>query len=312
MFLQIFFSSVLFFSLILPASYGAQNGCIQDKNFPPCGGQSGRCTQNSDYSLGGFVADTATVEVNAAGKNIPYLDRYTQVCDFARVSGQARVSDNAQIFDNAWVSGNARIYGNVMVFGDAQVYGSARVYGDAQVFQGGQVFEEAWVAGYARVYENAQVAGNARVFGKSFIYGDALVSGNTEISGSARIFGTAWISGDARVYKGDHHIPAQENLLIFSQDGIRISAYGQTELSPELKARVADCLKYLNAAEKDDICSICLDPIREQFHLGCVVYTRCQHTFCQECFDRSLERDSRCSLCRQEHVAQKRVELEWE
>ena len=53
---------------------------------------------NPDGSLGGWVADTATVS------------------------------------PTAWVSGNAKVYGNAWVFGNAKVYGNAEVSGNAEVF----------------------------------------------------------------------------------------------------------------------------------------------------------------------------------
>lgn len=64
---------------------------------------------------GGWVADTARVEVSAY------------------VSEEARVSGEARVFGRARVSGQALVSGQAQVFGQARVSGEARVSGRAWV-----------------------------------------------------------------------------------------------------------------------------------------------------------------------------------
>ena len=67
--------------------------------------------RNPDGSIGGWVADTASVD------------------DTAYISENAKVFGTAQVFENARVSGNAQVFGNAEVFGTAHVYGNAQVFG---------------------------------------------------------------------------------------------------------------------------------------------------------------------------------------
>jgi carbonic anhydrase/acetyltransferase-like protein (isoleucine patch superfamily) len=112
---------------------------------------------NPDGSLGGWVADTATVSATVF------------------VEGKARVYGNARVSGKAWVSGDAQVYGNAQVFENALVSGKAWVSGKARVSEEARVYGNAWVCGNACVSEKAWVCGDARVYGK------ARVSGDTEI-----------------------------------------------------------------------------------------------------------------------------------
>src|SRR5690348_16547562 len=80
------------------SSYAARDWCIGGTNLPPCNGAPGKCTRNSDGSKGGFVADSAFVEKSwFLGWNVPYIDRYAQVCETAHVFGAARILNYSQI-----------------------------------------------------------------------------------------------------------------------------------------------------------------------------------------------------------------------
>jgi hypothetical protein len=96
---------------------------------------------NPDGSLGGWVADTATVEPTA------YVGPDARVYENAQVFGDAQVYENAQVF------GDARVYGKAQVYGRAWVFGTARVFGDARVYGNAQVFGDARVRGTAVMYE---------------------------------------------------------------------------------------------------------------------------------------------------------------
>jgi hypothetical protein len=103
---------------------------------------------NPDGSLGGWVADTATVEPTAYVGPDARVYGTARVFENAWVGGDAFVSENAWVFGDAWVGGNARVYGNALVFENALVHGKAQVFANAQV-RG-----TAWVFGNARVFEN--------------------------------------------------------------------------------------------------------------------------------------------------------------
>ena len=169
-----FLSSLFLFSSSLFA-FAADDWCIENPAHPPCEGLPGNCTINSDGSLGGFVADTANVESTSIcgffSKNIPYLARYTQVCDSAVVAG------NAQILEYAQVYGNARVFQNAIIFGHARIFENARVYGFAFVYENALVCENALVSGHAYVYGNARVSGDALVFQDARIQGNDILFG---------------------------------------------------------------------------------------------------------------------------------------
>jgi hypothetical protein len=95
--------------------------------------------RNLNGSLGGWVADTATVEPTVY------------------VGPNAWVYGSAEVFGSVHVCGNARVYGDAFLDGNVWVCGNARVYGDAEV------------CGNAQVHEDAEVCGNAEVFGNTVL-----------------------------------------------------------------------------------------------------------------------------------------------
>ena len=137
MILRSFIFISLFSFLFITPIYAADNWCIQDPENLPCNGVPGECTINSNGSLGGFVAETATVElviINGLKRNKPFIGLHTSICETAQVTG------NAWIYGNAWVYGAAQVYGSAQITGDAQVFGHARVYGDTYVCGDAQIF----------------------------------------------------------------------------------------------------------------------------------------------------------------------------
>ncbi len=246
-----------FFTTIL-ASYSAEGEwCIDDFNHPPCNGAPGACTLNSDGSLGGFVANTATVQktiISLLQKNRPFISQFAQICDqaeisglskilgTAKVTGNAKVYGHTQIADSAEISGQAKVYGrariweNAKIFGDAQVYGNASVYGHAKIYERAQVF------GYSMIRKNAQVAGSAQVYQQAQVYEDASVFekatlfGESHVYGKSRVFGNAMIYERARVYDESF---IYQNAKIYGQAHIHGQAHvfgnlhilGQTHLS---------------------------------------------------------------------------------
>lgn len=76
---------------------------------------------------GGWVAESATVDLLAFVGPDAKVSGNALVSYYAVVSDNAQVADNAKVYDNALVSDNARVYDNAEVSGNAQVSGSAKV-----------------------------------------------------------------------------------------------------------------------------------------------------------------------------------------
>ena len=80
---------------------------------------------NPDGSIGGWVADTASV------------------ASTVWVGYEAQVFGNAQVLGNAWVGIYAKVYGNAKLFDNAQIFDDARICGNAMVFGNAKVFGDA-------------------------------------------------------------------------------------------------------------------------------------------------------------------------
>jgi len=104
---------------------------------------------NNDDTLGGWVADTATV------------------------------APTAHVERTAVVYGNAKIFQRVYVKGHSEVYGDARLYDDAQIMEHAKVF------GKSNVYGNARVGGHVSVSGNAYVGCISQIAGGTLIFGTA-------------------------------------------------------------------------------------------------------------------------------
>ncbi len=85
----------LFSFLFIIPIYAADDWCITDWENLPCYHAPGRCTVNFDGSLGGFVANTATVEsvmVSGLSRNEPYIGLEVNICDNAHVTDHALIT----------------------------------------------------------------------------------------------------------------------------------------------------------------------------------------------------------------------------
>lgn len=110
---------------------------------------------------GGFVAESAQVDVSAhvaAGAMV--LDR-AQVLGNARIEDFAIVKDEAVVGDNAVVSGHAMVKDRGQVLGNARVRDWATVTGNWKVHEHGRVLERAFLLGN----EGAQLHGHATIKG---------------------------------------------------------------------------------------------------------------------------------------------------
>ncbi len=151
MILRLFIYFGFFYFISISFSYPADDWCMTSFANSPCYGAPGKCTRNLDGSLGGFVADTASIEflmLKGFSHNRPHIGLHASICDNARVYGDARVTGNGRVSGNAWVTGNSRVYENAWVSGNAWVFGNARVYGDTAVTG------DTWVFGDSRVFGN--------------------------------------------------------------------------------------------------------------------------------------------------------------
>lgn len=280
----VLFLILLAFPGLFSEASDANERCTQDPSRPPCRGSPGRCTRNQDWSPGGFVANTASVEKGSSWFNVfrtngPYISKYAQICDSAQISGSASVVGNAQVYGQAQVAGNAIISGEAQVFENASIYGNARIT------------------------ENAQIFGSAEIHGDAFIGGTARVYWNTQISGNSFITEGDWAEGNNIRSK------------ILDQSGIRINTYDQNPLDPQLLVTAQKCLSELAEDKlKPDadqfICPHCLELIDEKLTEGPLIYTRCHHFICKACFDQALERHDRCPVCGKAKMEQGRLEIE--
>lgn len=134
--------------------------------------------KNPNGEFGGWVANSAIVEVTV------HVDIHSLIY------GQAWVYDNAQVLGQAQIFGEAQVYNQAQVYGEAQVYNQAQVYGEAKIYGKAKIFDN------AHIFGNGQVSGKALVFGNVRVYGNALVFDKAQVSGHARIFGNSRIHGE--------------------------------------------------------------------------------------------------------------------
>ncbi len=299
------FSFLFIFSTYAPV-YADDDWCIPDPAHPPCQGAFGSCTTNSDGSLGGFVAATASV-VSAMVHGLrlyrPHIGLEASICDHARVGGNtriygtSRVYEYAQVFGMAQITGNAQVFGNARVYGNTLVSGDAWVYGNTTVFGDAQVSGDAQITGNAQVFGDAQITGNALVSGASYVFGNARVSGDTRVSGNTLLFGNGQINR-GRIINGINISDRKKILVMNHQDGI-VRPDGSADVGPEFSAKAQACLKRLRTPGNEEDCSICLEPMVPMDRRTDYSFTECGHLFCKACLDKSLTNaSSRCPLCR--------------
>jgi len=157
---------------------------------------------NPDGSQGGWVADSAHVDMDT------YVSPTAAVFGNARVFGACRIEADAAVLDFARVADGARISGSAQVRGTASVTGSV-VTNRAVVKDGACVVNGAFVSDDAVVGDRARLSGPAtKVGGAAQISGDAWVSGGTLVIGTSVVRGK--ISDGSIVLGGT--IEATDNL----------------------------------------------------------------------------------------------------
>ena len=133
----------------------------------PCQGQSGTYRTNPDTTLGGFVADTASVDATVV------------ISPDASVCGSATVIEGAYITDRSIIGGRSTVRGNVQIAGKASVYGDAYVTN-----QNG---------------ERMLITDTAKIYGQALINGSVVISGASEVFGWGKVLEFAQISGTTKV-----------------------------------------------------------------------------------------------------------------
>ena len=95
------------------------------------------------------------------------------------------VADSASVAPTAYVERSAVVYGNAKVFQRAYVKGHAQIYGEARLYDDAQIMERAKVFGKSNVYGNARVGGHVSVSGNAYVGCSSQIAGGTLIFGTA-------------------------------------------------------------------------------------------------------------------------------
>lgn len=168
--------------------------------------------KNVDGSLGGWVADTASVRPEVWMDPTAKVSGYAVIVGFTKLFGNPHVYGNAVIesasnLEFITISGNAKVFGFSRITDASFVLDDARVYGNSRVADHSCIRNNAQVFGTARVVESSSIAGNAKIYGNSCIMGrsvifeDAQIYDNANVSGFALISGTTIINGVMSVHQ---------------------------------------------------------------------------------------------------------------
>lgn len=128
--------------------------------------------KNPTGDLGGWVADTATVEQGV------YISCSSTVFGSANVSSKASITGSSKIFGSANVSGNARVGYSSSVSGNSRVIQNASV--------ADSIMTERALAGGTCVIEHSSLTDNVEVSGEAHIK-DSQLSGFLLVGGLTQI-----------------------------------------------------------------------------------------------------------------------------
>ena len=137
-----------------------------NKNYP-CSGASGAYHTNSDETVGGFVASTATVDPSVT------------------IAPEASVCERATVIEGAIISGRAVITGKATVRGIVEVSEEAKVYGEAYVINNNG--------------NRLLIDGQAHVFGQAFVQGSVIITDASEVYGWGKVLDYAQLFGESQV-----------------------------------------------------------------------------------------------------------------
>lgn len=88
----------------------------------PCDGAAGKNHTNPNGSIGGFVANTATVSRTVT------IDTLSEVCDLAKISGNAQIKGKTEILGSTEISGNA-------IVADSRLYSAPKILGSSVIIK---------------------------------------------------------------------------------------------------------------------------------------------------------------------------------
>jgi carbonic anhydrase/acetyltransferase-like protein (isoleucine patch superfamily) len=175
-----------------PAAPLAVTHCL--RGFGPAPVPMARHT-NPDGSIGGLVAETATVDESAWVAHGARVLGNAHVLDTSRVLDEAVVRDEGIVAGNAVIAGAACVHERGCVLEHAVVHDRAEVSGDAvvcsaaMVLDRAKVIDQALVSGYARIRDDTVVGE------RSVVTGYANVTDFVQLRGAVRVAGEADVSG---------------------------------------------------------------------------------------------------------------------
>jgi len=175
---------------------------------------------NPDGSIGGWVAESASVSPGVTvGKDAQVANKAT-VLHWAKVLDNAKVSGLAQVHGESEVSGNARVFGKARVYDTARVYGNAQVYGEAVVTDWARVYENARVYGRARIMFGAKIYGRAQVYEKAQLWHDVEAFGEAKIHGEAKLIGKSKIDYETTLHNYKTGVSLRSEIITEVIEGV--------------------------------------------------------------------------------------------
>lgn len=106
---------------------------------------------NPDRSIGGWVAETATVEPTV------YIEHSACVYNCARVLGEVTIHVHARVYGYARVHGYSTLFGNIQVYdhadvSDSNLHDNVEIFGKAKVIDC-KIYDDVMVYGYSEISE---------------------------------------------------------------------------------------------------------------------------------------------------------------
>lgn len=109
------------------------------------------------------------------------------------------VEKETNLMDFAWVRDEAKVFDNAVVAGHARVCEFAKVCGSARVEHHVCVRGDAYVADYCRIGDYAIIGGHAQIIQSATIGGHVMVGGHVCITRYCTVYGNEHFMGDALI-----------------------------------------------------------------------------------------------------------------
>lgn len=117
---------------------------------------------NPDGSIGGWVAETVTIETTV------YIGKNAAIFGYVTVRDKVRIYDEARVFDRAFICNEAKIYGESRIYESASVFGKSEVYEEAEIYGRTNIF-------------NSVITGNVHVYGITTVCGEVHICEQDQI-----------------------------------------------------------------------------------------------------------------------------------